>query len=139
MKEYVQASRLDQHALPATNSEHLVNLYIPENFPRQWKNLGYTHIHFGAVRMALTFHGRKGLLVVARIALVDTRFKKYQHAYIATVETTLNAGTVFVTLFPNFNMFLFGPYILNALKAQIQIQGVDSASLRVSTSERTRP
>ena len=123
VKEYVQASRLDQHPISATNSEHMITLYIPEDFPRQWKNQGYTHIHFGAVRMALTFHGRKGLPVVARIALLDTRFKKYQHARIATVETTLNAGTVFVTLFPNFNMSLADPYILSALKAQVQIQG----------------
>ncbi|CDP21296.1 unnamed protein product, partial [Coffea canephora] len=83
------------------------------------------HIHFGAIRISLSFHGRKGLLVVARVALLDTRFTQYQHACIATVETTLNAGTVFVTLFPNFNMSLVDPHLLDALKVQVQIIGVD--------------
>ncbi|KAF4347341.1 hypothetical protein F8388_014373 [Cannabis sativa] len=54
---------------------------------------GLTHIHFGAVRLALTHHERKGLLVCARITLLDTRMRKFQHASIGTLEATLNAGT----------------------------------------------
>ena len=73
--------------------------------------------------MALTFHGRKGLPVVSRIALLDSRFLEYQNAVIGIVQTTLNAGTVFVTLFPNFNMSLKNPHLCDALKVQVQIAG----------------
>lgn len=89
---------------------------------------GYTHIHFGALRLVLSYHGKKGLPVTARIALLDTRFLAYQHASIRTIETTLNAGTVFVTLFPNFNMSLYNPYLLTALKVQIQMVGAPQVS-----------
>lgn len=53
----------------------------------------------GGVRLILTLHGRKGLPVTARIALLDTRFKKYQHAVIGTVLTTLHAGRVLLTFY----------------------------------------
>ncbi|KAK4607188.1 hypothetical protein RGQ29_001131 [Quercus rubra] len=42
---------------------------------------------------------------------------------IGTVQTTLNAGTIFVTLFPNFNMSLKDPHLCDALKVQVQITG----------------
>ena len=125
IKEYIQASKIDQHPIPATKKEQFITLHIPDDFSLQWRQQGYTHIHFGAIRISLSFHGRKGLPVVARVALLDTRFTQYQHACIATVETTLNAGTVFVTLFPNFNMSLAEPHLLDALKGQVQIIGVD--------------
>ena len=48
---------------------------------------------------------------------------EYHNAVIGTVQTTLNAGTVFVTLFPNFNMSLRDPHICDALKVQVQITG----------------
>ncbi|CDP16520.1 unnamed protein product [Coffea canephora] len=101
---------------------------VKEYIQASKKQQGYTHIHFGAIRISLSFHGRKGLPVVARIALLDTRFKQYQHACIATTETTLNAGTVFVTLFPNFNMSLVDPHLLEALKVQVQIIGAEQVS-----------
>ncbi|CDP21259.1 unnamed protein product [Coffea canephora] len=128
VKEYIQASKVDQHPIPATRKEQFITLHIPNDFPMQWKQQGYTHIHFGAIRISLSFHGRKGLPVVARVALLDTRFKQYQHACIATTETTLNAGTVFVTLFPNFNMSLADPHLLEALKVQVQIIGAEQVS-----------
>ncbi|KAH0765031.1 hypothetical protein KY285_000902 [Solanum tuberosum] len=71
---------------------------MPEDFRRQWKSLGFTHIDFGAVRVALTYHGRIGQPVVAR--------------------------TVFVTIFPNFNMSLHDPYLTEVLKIQ-RIQNHD--------------
>lgn len=123
VREYVSAFKLDQHFIPAGGQEHFLLLYIPPEFIRQWKSLGYTHIHFGAIRLALTLHGRKGIPMVARMALLDTRFLKYQHACIATIETTLNVGTIFVTLFPNFNMTLSDPLLLKALKIQTKILG----------------
>ena len=73
--------------------------------------------------MALTFHGRKGLPVVSRISLLDSKFLEYQNAIIGTVQTTLNAGTIFVTLFPNFNMSLKDPHLCDTFKVQVQITG----------------
>ena len=60
---------------------------------------------------------------VSGMALLDSRFLEYQHAVIGTVQTTLNARTVFVTLFPNFNMPLKDPHLCDALKVQVQIIG----------------
>ncbi|KAK9705313.1 hypothetical protein RND81_07G047500 [Saponaria officinalis] len=101
----------------------MIPLRLNEAMLHTWKTSGYTHLHYGAVGLALTLHGRKGLPVVERIALLDTRYKEYQHACIATIQTTLNAGIVFVTLFPNFNMALEGPQILQNLQIQLQITG----------------
>jgi len=98
--------------IPATEAEQMISLDLPADFVPQWKQHGYTHLHFGAVRLALTFHGKKGLPIVSRIALLDTRFLKYEHACIATVQTTLNSGTVVLTFFPNINMTLVDPYLL---------------------------
>lgn len=72
---------------------------IPIDLVTNWKREGYTHLHLGGVRLILTLHGRKGLPVTARI---DTRFKQYQHVVIGTVLTTLHAGSVLLTFYPNF-------------------------------------
>ncbi|KAH9705038.1 hypothetical protein KPL70_011718 [Citrus sinensis] len=90
-KEYIQSSRLDQCALQASQSEQYVTIDIPTDLVTNWKREGYIHLHLGGVRLILTLHGRKGLPVIARIALLDTRFKQYQHAIIGTVLTTLHA------------------------------------------------
>ena len=50
--------------------------------------------------------------------------KKYQDVSIATIETTLKAGTVVVTLFSNFNMSLKDNRLLDTLKVEVQIIGV---------------
>ncbi|KAJ6979222.1 hypothetical protein NC653_027397 [Populus alba x Populus x berolinensis] len=97
-KEYVQASSFDQHKIPATS---------PEQF------------------LALSYHGRKGLPVAARLALLDTRYLEYQHACIGSLEMTLNCDTVVVTFYPNFNMALDDPQLHNFLKVQLQITGAD--------------
>ncbi|GJZ14295.1 hypothetical protein Tco_0549525 [Tanacetum coccineum] len=52
--------------------EHLVSLSLPSDLPRHCLAQGYTHINFGAIMLALTFHGRKGLPVYSRMALLDT-------------------------------------------------------------------
>ena len=116
VKEYIQASKFDQYNIPASETENFIILALPREFIISWQKQGYTHLHFGAVRLALTFHGRKGLLVVSRISLLDSRFLEYQNAVIGTVQTTLNAGTIFVTLFPNFNMSLKDPHLCDVLK-----------------------
>ncbi|KAH1129088.1 hypothetical protein J1N35_000466 [Gossypium stocksii] len=81
---------------------------------------GYFHIHFGVIRLALNCLGAEGKLVVARIALLDSRYLEYQHACIATIEATLNSDLV-ITLFSNFTMALADPNLFIALKVQIQI------------------
>ena len=86
---------------------------------------GYTHFHLGGVRLILTLHGRKGLPVTARIALLDTRFKQYQHAVVGTVLTTLHVGSVLLTFYPNFNLSLEDPNLPTTLKVQIQFQGAE--------------
>ncbi|CAL9217700.1 unnamed protein product, partial [Arabidopsis halleri] len=69
----------------------MIPLRLNEGMIHQWRAHGYTHLHYGAIRLALTFHGRKGLPVVARVALLDIRYREYQHACIETIQTTLNA------------------------------------------------
>ncbi|KAK9008520.1 hypothetical protein V6N11_075409 [Hibiscus sabdariffa] len=88
-----------------------------------WIEAGYSHIHFGAIILALNYHGVEGKPVVARIALLDTKYFKYQDACIGTVEATMNNGLVMVTLFPNFTMALEDPNLMDALKVQIHIVG----------------
>ncbi|KAH9671280.1 hypothetical protein KPL70_017307 [Citrus sinensis] len=124
-KEYIQSSRLDQCALQASQSEQYVTMEIPSDLVANWKREGYTHLHLGGVRLILTLHGRKGLPVTARIALLDTRFKEYQHTVVGTVLTTLHAGSVLLTFYPNFNLSLEDPNLPTTLKVQIQLQGAE--------------
>ncbi|KAK3232258.1 hypothetical protein Dsin_004139 [Dipteronia sinensis] len=58
---------------------------------------GYSYVHIGAVRIILTLHGRKGLPVTARIALLNTVYKDYEQAIIGTCLSTLHAGSVSLT------------------------------------------
>ncbi|KAH9686205.1 hypothetical protein KPL70_014286 [Citrus sinensis] len=98
--------------------ENLVEYsYIPES-----AQISYTHLHLGGIRLILTLHGRKGLPVIARLAMLDTRFKQYQDAVIGTVLTTLHAGSVLLTFYPNFNLSLQDPNLPTTLKVQVQIQ-----------------
>ncbi|KAH9744253.1 hypothetical protein KPL70_003621 [Citrus sinensis] len=127
-KEYIQSSRLVQCALQATSAEQYVTLEIPSELLSNWKREGYTHLHLGGIRLILTLHGRKGLPVTARLAILDTRFKQYQDAVIGTVLTTLHAGSVLLTFYPNFNLSLQDPNLPATLKVQVQIQGAEQIS-----------
>ncbi|KAH9763559.1 hypothetical protein KPL70_001205 [Citrus sinensis] len=127
-KEYIQSSRLDQCSLQATPAEQYVTLEIPSELISNWKREGYTHLHLGGIRLILTLHGRKGLPVTARLAMLDTRFKQYQDAVIGTVLTTLHAGSVLLTFYLNFNLSLQDPNLPTTLKVQIQIQGAEQIS-----------
>ncbi|KAH9671260.1 hypothetical protein KPL70_017293 [Citrus sinensis] len=127
-KEYIQSSRLDQCALQTTSAEQYVTLEIPSELLSNWKREGYTHLHLGGIRLILTLHGRKGLPVTARLAMLDTRFKQYQDHVIGTVLTTLHAGSVLLTFYPNFNLSLQDPNLSTTLKVQVQIQGVEQIS-----------
>ncbi|KAH9780643.1 hypothetical protein KPL71_008154 [Citrus sinensis] len=124
-KEYIQSSRLDQCALQASQSKQYVTMEMPSDLVANWKREGYTLLHLGGVRLILTLHGRKGLPVTARISLLDTRFKQYQHAVVRTVLTTLHAGSVLLTFYPNFNLSLEDPNLPTTLKVQIQLQGAE--------------
>ncbi|KAH9769360.1 hypothetical protein KPL71_011968 [Citrus sinensis] len=127
-KEYIQSSRLDQCSLQATTAEQYVTLEIPPELISHWQREGYTHLHIGGVRLILTLHGRKGLPVTARITMLDTRFTHYQDAVIGTVLTTLHAGSVLLTFYPNFNISLQDTNLSTALKVQVQIQGAEQIS-----------
>ncbi|KAH9734791.1 hypothetical protein KPL71_017507 [Citrus sinensis] len=105
---------------PSSSSSH-ISLSSSLSLLRSW----YTHLHLGGIRLILTLHGRKGLPVTARIALLDTRFKQYQHAVIGTVLTTLHAGSVLLTFYPNFNLSLEDPNLPTTIKVQIQLQGAE--------------
>ncbi|KAK5826264.1 hypothetical protein PVK06_021180 [Gossypium arboreum] len=76
--------------------EQFVTLEIPAEFSAEWKRVGYTHIHFGAIRLALNYHGTPGKPVVTRIALLDSRYLEYQNACIAIIKATLNSGLVMI-------------------------------------------
>ncbi|KAH9792659.1 hypothetical protein KPL71_004218 [Citrus sinensis] len=105
-KEYIQSSRLDQCSLQATPTEQYVTLEIPSELISNWKREGFTHLHLGGIRLIFTLHGRKGLLVTGRIAMLDTRFKQYQDAVIAPIQTSKSMferrhdGTVRMTFKP---------------------------------------
>ncbi|KAI9077893.1 hypothetical protein K1719_040154 [Acacia pycnantha] len=47
---------------------------------------GYTHLHFGAVPLVLTLHGRKGLHVTAKVALLDSTYERYSDTLIGAEQ-----------------------------------------------------
>ncbi|KAK2654996.1 hypothetical protein Ddye_008048 [Dipteronia dyeriana] len=66
---------------------------------------------------------QKGLPVTAIIALLNTVYKKYEHAVIGTCLSTLNAGSISLTYYLNFNIPLRDQNLHNCLKVQLQILG----------------
>ncbi|KAK2643036.1 hypothetical protein Ddye_024799 [Dipteronia dyeriana] len=104
IKEYIQSAALDNCLIPASANEQYVDLEIGQPLIDQWIKEGYSHLHIGAIKITLTLHGRKGLLVTARIALLNTIYKQYEHAIIGTCLSTLHAGSISLTYYPNFNI-----------------------------------
>nr|KYP76749.1 polyprotein [Cajanus cajan] len=119
IKEFIQTTKMDQCALKATSAEQYVDLEINPSLIKFWQREGYVALHFGAVRLVLTLHGRKGLPVTARVSLIDSTFHHYEHAIIGSVLTTLNAGSVVLTIFPNFNVQLKDPTLPKRFKVQV--------------------
>ncbi|KAK1583991.1 hypothetical protein Q3G72_028932 [Acer saccharum] len=72
VKEYIQSTSLDKCLIPASPSEQYVTLAIDQNMIDQWIKEGYSHLHIGAVCVILSLHGRKGLPITARLALLNT-------------------------------------------------------------------
>ncbi|KAK8479909.1 hypothetical protein V6N13_073382 [Hibiscus sabdariffa] len=118
-KELVRLTRFYQHPIPSGAQPRFITLNIPADFASQ----AYAHVHVGAIRLALTFHNKKGLPVATRIALLDSRYKNYQHACLGMVETTLNSGTAVFTVFPNFTLSLKEKTWSTTFVAQIQMIG----------------
>ncbi|MED6148691.1 hypothetical protein PIB30_055225 [Stylosanthes scabra] len=130
VKEIVQSSSLQQCGLQATTSKQYVTIEIPQDLIREYLAQNYTHLHLGAVRLILTLHGRKGLPITAKIALLDTTFKEYQNALIGALVTTLTNGSVILTISPDFKMRLTDPTLSQRIKIQVQLIGAiqDSAA-----------
>ncbi|RDX88691.1 hypothetical protein CR513_29685, partial [Mucuna pruriens] len=120
--------------LVATSEEQYVTIELPRELIRHWQMDGYTHLHYGAIRLILTLHGRRGLPVSARVSLLDTSYLHYENAVIGTVLTTLHAGSVVLTIFPNYNISLRDPTITHRLKVQVQITGVDQVAEALSAT-----
>ncbi|KAK2651583.1 hypothetical protein Ddye_011439 [Dipteronia dyeriana] len=98
IKEYVQSTALDNCLIPASDLE------IGQPLIDQWIKERYSHLHIRAIRIILTLHGKKRLLVTARIAILNMIYKQYEHAIIGTCLSTLNAGNISLTYYPNFNI-----------------------------------
>ncbi|WVY95104.1 hypothetical protein V8G54_034192 [Vigna mungo] len=114
---------MEQCSLVATPEEQYVTIEIPKELIRHWQHEGYTHLHYGAIRLILSLHGRRGLPVSARVSLLDSSFLHYENAVIGTVLTTLHARSVVLTMFPNYNVSLRDPTVPQRLKVQVQITG----------------
>ncbi|MED6172403.1 hypothetical protein PIB30_049743 [Stylosanthes scabra] len=96
---------------------------IPQDLIREYLAQNYTHLHLKVVRLILTLHGRKGLPVTAKIALLNTTSKEYQHALIGALVTTLTNGSVILTISPDFTMRLTDPTLSQRIKIQVQLIG----------------
>ncbi|KAI9124125.1 hypothetical protein K1719_005425 [Acacia pycnantha] len=112
VKEVVQSTRLEQCTLPATAQEQYSTIEIGQYLIDKWKSEGYTHLHFGAIRLVLTLHGRKGLPVTTKVALLDSTYKKYSDSLIGALLTTLSNGSVILTIQPDYNVSLFDRTLL---------------------------
>ncbi|KAK2645918.1 hypothetical protein Ddye_021113 [Dipteronia dyeriana] len=84
IKEYVQSTALDNCLVLASTAEQYVDLEIGQPLIDQWIKEGYSYLHIVAIRIILILHGRKGLPVTARIALLNTIYKEYEHPIIET-------------------------------------------------------
>ncbi|WVY95395.1 hypothetical protein V8G54_034483, partial [Vigna mungo] len=100
-KEFVQSSRMEQCSLVATLEEQYVTIEIPKKLIRHWQHEGYTHLHYGAIRLILSLHRRRGPPVSARVSLLDSSFLHYENVVIGTILTTLHAGSVVLTMLQN--------------------------------------
>ncbi|RDY09254.1 hypothetical protein CR513_06401, partial [Mucuna pruriens] len=134
VKEYVRSSKMECCSLAATSEEQYVTIEISRELIRHWQLEGYTHLHYGAIRLILSLHGRRGLPVSARVSLLDSSYLHYENAVIGTVLTTLHAGSVILTIFPNYNVSLRDPTISHRLKVQVQITGADQVAEALSTT-----
>ncbi|KAI9101568.1 hypothetical protein K1719_023812 [Acacia pycnantha] len=120
-KEVVQSTILEQSTLPSSPQEQYSTIEIPPDLIDLWKSRGYSHRHFGVVRLVHTLHRRKGLLVTAKVALLDSTYKSYSNVLIGALLTTLSNGSVILIIQPDYNVSLFDKTLPRRLQVQIQI------------------
>ncbi|RDX61397.1 hypothetical protein CR513_60385, partial [Mucuna pruriens] len=120
IKKYVQSSKMECCSLAATSEEQYVTIEIARELIRHWQLEGYTHLHYGAIRLILSLHGRRGLPVSARVSLLDSSYLHYENAVIETVLTTLHAGS--------------DPTISHRLKVQVEITEADQVAEALSAT-----
>lgn len=124
IKEYVQSTSFNSYQLLASTIEQFVILDYLAHFTQQQVSKGCTHLYFGAIHFALTFHGKKRHPTTSRITLLDTRFLNFEHVNLDIIRTTLNASAIMMTLFPKFCMFLQDSQLCITLKFQFQVTSV---------------
>lgn len=112
VKEYVQSCKIESCLIPVTSQEQHIDLTISSSLINNWLSVKYTHIHFGAIRIFLSLHGRYGLSITARMALLSHTFVQYKHVVIGIVLTTLNARSIIL----NFSVPIKELNLLNLLK-----------------------
>ena len=66
--------------------------------------------------------------MTARVSLLDSSYIHYENAVIGTILTTLHAGSVVLTIFPNYNVNWRDPTLPQRMKFQIQIIGAEQVS-----------
>ncbi|KAK2642485.1 hypothetical protein Ddye_024248 [Dipteronia dyeriana] len=57
------------------------------------------------------------------MAIFNTIYKEHEHAVIGTCLSTLHAGSISITYYPNFNIPLWDQNLHNCFKVQLQILG----------------
>ncbi|QHN76407.1 polyprotein [Arachis hypogaea] len=97
-------------------SSHHQKLYTPIKEIIQTSHLQQYDLQATAVE-------QKDLPVIAKITLLDTTFKEYQHTLIGALVTTLTNGSVILTISPNFTR-LTDPTLAQRIKIQVQLIGV---------------
>ncbi|ESQ50313.1 hypothetical protein EUTSA_v10002189mg, partial [Eutrema salsugineum] len=99
--EYVQSSKFSSCQVPATEEEQFISLNIPENLPRLWQQQGYTHLHFGVVRIGLTLHARKVFVTLFpnfNVSLQDPNLLKTLKVQLQLTGAPMQEKSVVATL-----------------------------------------
>ncbi|QCD84109.1 Viral movement protein [Vigna unguiculata] len=69
-----------------------------------------------------------------RVTLLDSSYIQYSNAVIGTVLTTLHAGSVVLTLFPNYNVSLRDSTLSHRLRVQVQLTGAEQVPEALSAT-----
>lgn len=85
VKEYIQQTFFSSYQLLATTLQQYITLAFPVQFTQEWITKEYTYLHFGALQLALTFHGRKRLPTISRITLFNTCFLNFEYVNLGIV------------------------------------------------------
>ena len=119
---------MDHCLIPSSAQEHYLDPHISPDLIKEWLKEGFTHLHFGAIRIVHAAHGRHGLPTAVKLALLNSTYLKYEHIVLGTVLTTLNTRSIVLTFFPNFNVPLKDPNLPDLLKLQIQMTGTEQVA-----------